>query len=320
MPEFKHGELQKAVGKTIARIEGGENDYCATNLNGGVNPESGTTAWPDEGTKGGKCYGIISIDLSECGGRKGTLYLLRAGWRSGTDMFRQTELWKSTDHGLTWVYGDVRWTFDGSEGFFCPTFCQFGKDYDGGGDYVYVYAPQVTQSVSSDPWNVQRPGRISLIRCKKQDLEDIKRYQYFTGLSEDGSPVWSENISDRKAVFTDDRNGVMRTSIIYNSGIGRYILITQQVSRKYDENGHIGIYEAPKPWGPWKTVLFANPWHIGLHQVDQKKKTVYWNIASKWLSTDGKRFVLVYTGPDSDQWGTVEGVFLTESCHPGKHQ
>ncbi|MHC4580301.1 MAG: hypothetical protein ACYS14_02520, partial [Planctomycetota bacterium] len=105
-----------------------------------------------------------------------------------------------------------------------------------------------------------------------------------------------------------------------NRGIGRYILITQQVSRKYGENGHIGIYEAPKPWGPWRTILFANPWHIGLHQVDQKKKTVYWNIASKWLSTDGKRFVLVYTGPGSDQWGTVEGVFVTGSRRLGECQ
>lgn len=54
----------------IARIEGSKNDYSAFNLNGGVHPESGTTTWPDDGAKGGKCYGILSIDLSE--------YLLRA--------------------------------------------------------------------------------------------------------------------------------------------------------------------------------------------------------------------------------------------------
>jgi hypothetical protein len=105
----------------------------------------------------------------------------------------------------------------------------------------------------------------------------------------------------------------MRTSVTYNRGIGRYILITQQVSRKHDENGHIGIYEASKPWGTWKTILFADPWSIGLNKVDQKKKTVYWNISSKWLSLDGKRFMLVYTGPSSDQWGTVEGAFTIDS-------
>jgi hypothetical protein len=227
-------------------------------------------------------------------------------------MFKQTEVWRSTDHGLNWSYTGVRWTFDDSKGFFCPTFCQFGRDYDGGGEYVYIYAPERTQSVSSDLWNVQRPGKISLIRCKKQELEDISKYQYFAGFNKDGNPEWSDNVSGRKPVFRDDQNGVMRTSVIYNKGIGRYILITQQVSRKYDEGGHIGIYEAPKPWGQWKTVLFANPWSIGLNQVDQKKKTVYWNLSSKWLSLDGKQFVLVYTGPSSDQWGTVECTFTTD--------
>ena len=296
----------------VARIEGNKDNYSAHNLNGGVEPESGKATWPDDGVNGGKCYGIISIDLSEYGGQRGTLYLFRAGWKSGIDMFKQTELWKSTDHGLNWTYAGVRWVSDGSDGFFCPTFCQFGRDYDGGGEYVYIYAPEVTQSVSNDPWNVQKPGRISLIRCKKHELEDIGKYQYFSGLDANGSPAWSDDISDRKPVFRDDQNGVMRTSVSYNKGLGRYFLITQQVSRKHDKNGRIGIYETSKPWGQWKTLLFANPWSIDLNQIDGQKKTVYWNFSNKWLSLDGKQFVLVYTGPSSDQWGTVEGTFAID--------
>lgn len=310
---FGGGNHTGRVSMGVARIEGGKDHYSAYNLNGGVDPESGTATWPDDGVKGGKSYGIIALDLSEYGGRRGTLYLFRAGWKSGIDMFEQTELWKSTDHSLNWSYTGVRWTFNGTTGFFCPTFCQFGRDYEGGGEYVYIYVPEVTRSVSSDLWNVQKPGRISLIRCKKQTLEELSRYQYFAGLNKDGNPAWSDRVDDRKPVFRDNENGVMRTSVIYNRGIGRYILITQQVSRHHHEKGHIGIYESSKPWGAWKTVLFANPWSIGLNQVDQKKKTVYWNISSKWLSADGKRFVLVYTGPSSDQWGTVEGTFAIDS-------
>ena len=233
---------------------------------------------------------------------------MRAGWKSGIDMFRQTELWRSTDHGLNWDFSGVRWTFDGSSGFFCPTFCQFGRDYQGGGQFVYIYAPEVTSSVS-EPWNVQKPGRICLLRCKRHLLEDINNYQYFSGLSENGRPIWTSEINDRNPVFKDVRNGVMRTSVLYNPGIKRFLLITQHVSRHHSENGHIGIYEAPSPWGPWKSVLFADPWSLGLQEVDQKRKTVYWNVSSKWLSSDGRRFVLVYTGPGSDQWGTVEGEF-----------
>jgi len=47
--------------------------------------------------------------------------------------------------------------------------------------------------------------------------------------------------------------------------------------------------------------------------VDQKKKTVYWNISGKWLSADVKRFILIYTGPGSYQWGTVEGAFTIDA-------
>ncbi len=69
--------------------------------------------------------------------------------------------------------------------------------------------------------------------------------------------------------------------------------------------------EAPKPWGPWKTILFADPWSIGLNQVDQKKKTVYWNFSSKWLSADGTHFSLVFTGrKENDSWNVLRGVFI----------
>ena len=110
----------------------------------------------------------------------------------------------------------------------------------------------------------------------------------------------------------------MRTSVIHNPGIGRYILVAQQVTRHKDLNGrrgHVGIYEAPEPWGPWSTVLFDHPWDVGAHPHLQNDmypgaaKTVFYNFSPKWWSEDGRKFVMVYTGPGGDQWGTVEGAF-----------
>ena len=103
----------------------------------------------------------------------------------------------------------------------------------------------------------------------------------------------------------------MRTSVIYNIGLKRYILTTQHISRFGNENGHIGIYESRYPWGPWRTVLLKNAWDTGIQVKDKKYKTVYWNFSPKWMSQDGKRFVMVYTGAGSDEWGTVEGTFIT---------
>ena len=106
----------------------------------------------------------------------------------------------------------------------------------------------------------------------------------------------------RKAVFKDTKNtttntgGVMRTSVTYNAGLGRYILTTQQVKRT-TPGAYIGIYDAPNPWGPWTTVLFADAQTVGL-QGSGDPKTVFWNFSNKWTSSDGKNSVIVYTSDD----------------------
>jgi hypothetical protein len=38
--------------------------------------------------------------------------------------------------------------------------------------------------------------------------------------------------------------------------------------------------------------------------------TFFWNFSNKWLSSDGRDFVLVFTGVGSnDSWNTVHGTF-----------
>jgi hypothetical protein len=281
----------------VSRIEGDKNNYSAFDV---------FKVGPDTGGCGGKSVGIVALD--------GALYLLRAGTSSSSSAFRRTELYKSTDKGKSWSATGVRWVdrdFSGSDGFFSPSFLQFGKDYAGARDeFVYIYAPEETTSVDEDPWNVQVPGKISLIRAPRVSLSDQSTYEFFTGLDASGNPTWTSDIDSRAPVFEDPVNGVMRTSVSYNAGLGRYLLITQQINRFRNSDFHIGVYEAPEPWGPWHTILFENAELVG-PGLNTGKKTVFWNFSNKWLSPDGKNFVLVYTGPGADQWGTVEGTFLT---------
>ena len=281
----------------IARIEGDKDNYSAFDVF-----KSGT----ETGGCGGKSVGILAAD--------GDLYLLRAGTTSNSSAFQRTELFKSTDKGKSWSAAGVKWLdrdFIGSKGFFSPSFLQFGKDYAGARDeFVYIYAPEETTSVDSDDWNVQTPGAISLIRAPRVALTDQASYEFFTGLDGSGNPLWTTDVNSRAPVFEDPVNGIMRTSVSYNAGLGRYLLITQQVNRFRNSNFHIGIYEAPEPWGPWHTILFANAALAG-PGLNTGRKTVFWNFSNKWLSPDGKSFVMVYTGPGADQWGTLEGTFQT---------
>jgi len=298
----------------VARVEGSKDNYSGYNVWGGKDPE-GTPA-----TFKGKSYGIISIE--------GVFYL----WRSGDGVTGQCyglqQVYKSTDHGRSWVETEAVWDFPKKEnnGFFVPTFLQFEQDYNGARDqYVYSYATEHTVSLNSESdndgnkgWDVNLPGRISLLRVPKKSITDKHAYEYFAGLDRKGEPIWTMNLKGRKPVFEDTKNGVMRTSVIYNEGLKRYILTVQQVGRYKILNGrkgYMGIYEAPEPWGPWSTVLFEHPWDIGEDPHLQNEtypgdpKTVYWNFSPKWWSNGGKDFVMVYTGPGGDQWGTVEGNF-----------
>ena len=60
----------------------------------------------------------------------------------------------------------------------------------------------------------------------------------------------ANNIEERSPVFEDVQNGVMRTSVSYNPGIGRYLLIVQQVNRFANKDFHTGIYESIGAVGP----------------------------------------------------------------------
>jgi hypothetical protein len=276
----------------VARIEGPVENFTATNIWGGY-------AAPAKAQFPGKSYGILAVDE--------VLWLWRTGDASNDSAFAVQELYYSRDNGMHWLPAGVKFhaaDFRRSRPFFAPTFLQFGRGYLGSrDDYVYIYAPDVTR----EQWDVQLPGEISLLRVPRNALAVREAYEFFAGMDSHGQPLWSRDIDRRGSVFSDP-HGVMRTSVTYNAGLGRYLLITQQISR-YRETGHIGIYEAEQPWGPWYTVLFASPWELGLQN---DAKSVFWNFSNKWSSPDGKQFTLVYTGPGNDNFGVVKGHFLTQ--------
>jgi hypothetical protein len=275
----------------FARIEGSRQEFRGVNLWGGNGRGLLGARF------GGKSYGILSID--------GTLYMWRCGAASDASAYDFQQLYSSADHGQAWDFTGVEFdagTFPGEDrGFFCPAYLQFGRDYAGARDeYVYVYAPEI----QTEEWEVHKPGQISLLRVPKGSIADMAAYEYFAGLNPNGEPAWTADLIGRKPVFEDETNGVMRTSVTFNSGLNRYLLITEHTQRS---GGNIGIYDAPEPWGPWTTVLFQNS--FGLPII--KPNSFYWNFSNKWQSEDGRDFVLVFTGKnENDSLNLVEGRFI----------
>ena len=267
----------------VARIEGSGSSYTGYNVYGGYLGEHPADII-------GKSRGIICIN--------GLLYMW-VGPGSYPDGFNESRLYTSTNHAATWVINDS-WAFVKSDGIIMPGFLQFGKNFANARDnYAYIYAQRYVSDTS------QIPGKIDLMRVDKTQILNRASYEFFKGFDLPGNPLWTSDLNLRQPVF-EDASGVGRglgVSVMYNPGLDRYILIVEHGNFAV---GNIGIFEAPEPWGPWKTIAYESGFGTG--HVAQK--SFYWNISPKWLSSDGKDFVLIFTGIDElDSWNTVEASF-----------
>ena len=279
---FGGSETDGRVSLGFARVEGDARSYDGFNIWGGKNAVN-----PAEFD--GKCYGIVSVD--------GRLYAWRSPGSGPTGYDRAT-VYESTDHGASWT--PASWDFLRSDGLINPTFLQFGRDYQGARDsYVYVYANELKDG--SD-LKIQKPGQIALLRVPRNAIMDRTEYEFFAGLNESGTPIWVADITWRQPVFEDHDGGVgWNSSASYNAGLRRYMLITEHAATS---RGNIGVFDAPEPWGPWTTVLYQSGFGVPLIEPS----TFFWNFANKWLSADGRDFVLVFTGTHSnDSWNSVRG-------------
>jgi hypothetical protein len=266
----------------VGRIEGDKRGYRGINIAGGKDA-------PHPAPFPGKSEGILALGNS--------LYLWRDGDASSLGYFKSIALWRSDDRGATWRETGVRFSkADGDfrgvdEGIFAPAFCQFGRDYAGArDDYVYVYAPD---SIDPSHWSVRLPGRINLLRVPRARIESKDAYEFYAGSPRE----WTKDPAKRKPVWSDPAQGTHRIALSYNPGLKRYLLTTITLNR----DGWMSIYDAPEPWGPWTHVHTEfNPGRWGSY-------TIIFTFVNKWLSVDGRDFVIVHTKDDA--WSSIEGRF-----------
>jgi hypothetical protein len=235
----------------------------------GVNLRTKDMEFTGDGKRGRKASGILMVD--------GVLYLLVRN-------LENAQLAWSSDHGAHWTWSD--WKFTTSFG--CPSFLNFGKNYAGARDgFVYVY--------STDSDNAYEPAdRMVMARVRKDHLREQGAYEFFAGLSAKGEPRWTKVAAERGAVFTSPGQ-CSRGGITYSAALKRYlwcqILPASTDPRGTRFQGGFGIYDAPEPWGPWSTVFFTNEWEVGPGDSS--------SIPTKWMSADGRKAWLVFSGDDN---------------------
>ncbi|ABC30131.1 hypothetical protein HCH_03381 [Hahella chejuensis KCTC 2396] len=240
---------------------------------------------------GYKSYGIIAIGKS--------LYMIVNNHAEGMYTPGYTypsDLYKSVDNGKSWKKTGVRLEND----LLTPTFIQMAKGH-GSYPYVYIYSSHKTDKTHG--LNSQIPGEIYLIRVSTSKIEDPGAYEYYAG-GNGGAAKWSKNWKDRAPAFQDKKGGVgWNCSSFYHVGLDRFFLFTQHGE---NASGNIGLFEAETPWGPWKTVHYANQFTNG--KVEDT--SFLWNIPLKWLDVKKHTFTMTYTGiKQTDRWNTVNGQF-----------
>ena len=153
-------------------------------------------------------------------------------------------------------------------------------------NYVYLYSHDNDSAYS--PADRMVMARVPLDRIRQR-----KAYEFFKALDAAGQPVWTRDIRDRGAVFVNPGR-CYRSGISYNAGLKRYlwcqILPFSTDSRGPRFQGGFGIYEAPEPWGPWRTVFYTENWDVGPGETS--------SFPTKWMSQDGRTCHLVFSGND----------------------
>jgi hypothetical protein len=102
-----------------------------------------------------------------------------------------------------------------------------------------------------------------LARVGKDEIRRREAYEFFVRLDGAGGAVWSRDMDKRGAVF-ENPGRCYRSGISYNAEVKRYLWCqTIHSERDMRFEGGLGIFEASEPWGPWRTVFYAEKWDVG---------------------------------------------------------
>ncbi len=159
------------------------------------------------------------------------------------------------------------------DSFGAPTFLNFGKNYAGArDDFVYIYSPD------SDSAYEAADGMI-LARVPRHRIRGPRRLGVLWRSRQPGSADLDREIAERGSVFSHPGR-CYRSGVTYNAGLGRYLWSQVHPDSPHPQGprfqGGFGVYEAPEPWGPWRTVDFTLEWDVGPGETAR--------FPTKWMS------------------------------------
>lgn len=220
-------------------------------------------------------------------------------WTAGDSKYEDpSSLAYSYDFGETWVVDTLPFLPTAPPGFRVRGICQFGPGYRQAVDaYVYLY------------WGFNRQEALYLARVPRQALANADRYSWFAGLDADGMPRWKA-FDQKRPAFYDANAYLWHIGISYHPQLKRYLLSKPHYTDKDNREtifapktrmSSLGIFEAPNPWGPWRTVVYQDDFR------DELVKFSYF-IPTKFMHSTDHSFWLLWSGwPEYDNVNFLKG-------------
>jgi hypothetical protein len=226
----------------------------------------------------------------------------------------------SPDHGRTWTPTATteKAMFPGKE-FPTPFFVQYGKDYAGAMDeYVYLCS-------NDGGWNNWSRMMLARVPRKKFARLDRRDWEFFLRADAKNQPAWTPEVARAGAIF-QHRLFTGMTGMQYVPAIRRFVLGQwSYVAMKGggdrpcldpalpspwpDDAAHrataqtmLCLYEAPKPWGPWRLFHAQVPWGPAFYNP---------NFPAKWFRDGGRRLWIVEGGNYFGAGGDGRGYCFT---------
>ena len=247
-----------------------------------------------------KANGLISID--------GILYMAVSQHSGAGDYPDNVQraydatIIKSYDHGKTWSpKPKVGKAMFPSPRFATPFFVQFGKDYKDAID-EYVYAAS-----NIGTWN--NGNEMLMFRVKKNKMPDLKfeDWEFFNGFGKDSVPQWIHNYKTLAVPIFKYNGHSSMSAIQYVPALKRFILLqwcyTDLESKEPWKETMLHLYEAEKPWGPYKHFYTEINWGNALYNAV---------LPSKWFEDGGMKAWMVSSGDFANTWGELSYCFTQQ--------
>lgn len=191
-----------------------------------------------------------------------------------------------------------------------PHFVDFGKNMEHSPDgkaYLvaqgsdFKYYPTRFANLS---WITADQVYLIRVTPSIENMNNMNAYEYFSGYDIKGSPIWTNEFDSIKPLL-EWQNNMGCVTVTYNHPLQKYLMcVTDGGTTCGKMNSY--ILESDQITGPWRLVSYLK---------DFGEQAYFLNLPSKFISSDGRKLWLCYSGNYAKDWNGMK----IEENPPGSH-